>query len=328
MKSLTRVALAIAMVGLLFGYLHRTGLLEHLADLDWYWWLLSSVTAWMAMIFSSWTMFLAKIRATPRPRTLAFYPIVQNLAGYIFPVQGSLVFSMFYFRHVYNIEFAKALSFNLVILLFSVSACGLCGLLLLFEGGRAQEGSGLSFLLLSLMLSGPVVVFVFCLFTPIESDVQGKSAYGFVGTSVLQALSALQQQIREFLSSVPIFCTYCGKVIVYFAWFWFLAEALSIDFSLLELIFLVFAVESSLIFKFVPGNWGVAQATGGIALALVGSSVADGVLLITVWMLSVVILIASVGWIAASYIAEDLSGVSVGRMYSVVKSFGRQQGKG
>ncbi len=308
-------------MGLLFAYLYFNDLLKHFLELEWYWWLVSILLAWVVMVLSSWVMFLAKVGVTPDFRTLIFFPVVQNIAGYLFPIQGSLVFSSLYFKRAHEVDFGTTLSFNLAILLLSVAAVGLCGLVLLINGTEPPSVRYVSLAVFLMMLTCSMSVFVLCYRCSRMKSIGRRSSidsrlHGFL----TQRLLDVRHQVEKFRELPFIILPYFGKVIIYVVWFWFLAQALDSELSVMEVLFLVFAVEASLVFKLVPGNWGVAQASGGVALALVDGPVADGVLVITMSMASVAVLIVCIGSFSVNHMVKRLPGLSFQRLYTELKN--------
>jgi len=318
--SIWKSALALSIVVLLFSYLYSNGLLEHLIQLDWYWWLLSVMSGWLVMTLSSWTMFLAKTGDTPPFKTLVLFPIAQNIAGYMFPLQGSLIFSSIYFKHSYGVDFGRSIGFNFVILLISIGSVGLIGLVQLSLFTPEPDHFYIAISLFFVMFMGTLSVLVLCCRCNFKAyNDSGELLHSSLWGAALRQISDIQQQVRRFSESPRIQSVYLGKIAAYFFWFCFLAYVLESELSLIELLFLVFAVDVSLVFKLVPGNWGISQASGGIALALIDAPVVDGVLVITVSMVSVAILITALGAFSANYLTKDLSGDSLKSLYRIIR---------
>lgn len=294
-------ALIIALLGV---YFFHQDLHLALGEMTPIWWLLSSLWAWLIMLLSAMIVFKARLGRLPAPLTLAFFPICQSISGYLLPVQGSLAFASVYFKRAHGIPFRRTISLNLVLGLVSATMVGVCGLgLVLMEGVQQQNWPIFAFvattpaaLILSIQLLG---------FRLTASHLPKKKS------AILRALQAgvgtIYEQVTVLASSPSIALLYAGKIFLYTAWFVFLDHALGLNLHPTHLLYLVFAVEASIIFKVTPGNWGVSQASGGVALSLIGAPIKAGVLLVTISMISVLILNLVLGYFATRYLAGALA---------------------
>lgn len=286
----SRSALAILVFFALVWYLIDSGLTQQLLSLSVRSWVASGLLGWSIMILSSWIVFIARLGILPPTKTLLLFPICQSLAGLIFPFQGSLSFTSIYFKYIHHLDISQTIGVNALLLVSYVLLLGLSGLSLSYAYNSAA--AIWTFALISVI---PVIILMISIAVKRH---EGHLKKNSIIATIVAFFIDVQSQWPTLLRHPTIAGVYAARLVLYLIWFIFLGHALEANLSIHQLLYLVFAVEASLIFKITPGNWGVSQASGGAALALIEAPVADGVLLITVSMLSVLLLNLALGYAA------------------------------
>ena len=278
-------------------YVVHSGLHRYLLSISIQSWVFSAILGWGIMVLSSWIIFTARIGSIPVLKTLVLFPVCQSLAGLIFPFQGSLYFTSIYFSCVYDLKIGETVGVNILLLLTYIFFLGLTGLSLAYSYNNAEVMWLFGFILVI-----PIVVISvsYANIKPTKFQTEQYSAKKAINL-LLRFCRSVQIQWPVILSRPAIVGVYVARIIMYLTWFAFLSHVLNTALSVHQLFYLIFAVEASLIFKFTPGNWGVSQASGGIALSLIGGPVTDGVLLITVSMISVLMVDIAIGYFAVGH---------------------------
>jgi hypothetical protein len=270
--------------------------MDHIAPSSWF---ISAIFGWQVMILTTWMIFIARIGKTPELGALFLFPICQNLAGYIIPIQGSLAFTSIYFKFVYNTNISQTISVNIALVLSYACLFGITGLILSTANGNFT--TAITFALVSITsLAAPILSML----------TSGQKSTVYQQPNLFHRLLLISEKIKNKQKRVffepEIIAVYILRISTYWLWFIFLADTLGLSFEPLVLLYLIFAVEVSLVLKLTPGNWGTSQASGALALAAIGESGVEGATLITFSMLTILLLNASIGFFALNYFAKKL----------------------
>jgi hypothetical protein len=299
-----RAVISVLVVILLGAYIVHHELVKTLSEMSPIWWVASSAWAWLIMTVSALIVFLARIGRFPDLGTIVFFPICQSIAGYILPVQGSMAFTSVYFKRTHGVSIRRTVSLNLIIGLVSILLLGLTGLAMVVAG--ATEGGQWAFF--SLISVAPPALYASLGLAEVGARFLGPSDIGIKIHEALRRLRlTLRDQARTLATKPAIPILYVLRILLYTGWFVLLDHALGLELETLVLFYMVFAVEAAVIFKLTPGNWGISQASGAVALSLIGEPVPDGVLLITVSMLSILLLDLAVGYFASRHLSSVMA---------------------
>jgi hypothetical protein len=317
MKTTKRVLRATFFLAVILGlgaYIFWKDLHKEISSLALGWWLLACAFAWASMTLNATIAFWVRLGSLPALRTLVSFPVCQNIAGYLFPFQGSLAFSSFYFLKVHGLSISRTVTLNVLLTLASASLFGLFGLALAAGQGGEESAPTLLFLLIA---AAPAMLLMLAWALPLGPimDKPGDRPAGRAAKWLAQAIEDLNGQARTVLSKPRILSTYAARLGVIVFWYGTLNLALETHLGWLEICYLVLAVEASIVLKLTPGNWGVSQASAAVALELIGRPPEDGVLIVTTAMLSVLLLDIAVGYFTSRQIASRLTGTDAKSLY-------------
>lgn len=301
MKSLfIRLLLLLLTVTGVFYFLSSNQALVEFEKLSIQEWLLISLVAWIIMIFTTFLTFKIRLRNDKfRTTDLLTYPLVQSLWGYIIPIQGSIIFSVTYFKRIYQKSTTESVSINLLFVLISLIAGGIIGLLTLILSNRFEPL--------------PYVLFLTSLFTGIVPFLVGTALITFLEGKIKNQLllvilsritllkKDLSNSVRFFMRNPILITTFLGRIILLYVWYYIIANSLNLGLSIDAGLLFIFFSQSSTLLKFTPGNWGSQQAVVGILFGLIGLKPNDAVLISTISMLSTVALSFSIGLISNFY---------------------------
>ena len=205
----------------------------------------------------------------------ATLPFVINLWGFIFPFQGSFIYTVTYVFAKYKQTISDSIKVYLVSFSMSMSIAGLIGLIYSLCSNKSFPG--LFPVVCSLLFINPILLHIVGRLSKIFKD-DGSQLYKLI----IKRLGAfifpdkLDKELISYLLLIKL-----AAIILNGAWMYWVTITLKINLSAVQLILILLLMNITALAKLTPGNIGINQlASGGIAV-LVGGTMSDGFMLST-----------------------------------------------
>ncbi len=115
LKNFFSITILFISIYLIYYYLDRKDYITFFTKLSLFEWIIISTLGWLIMILTTIITFDLRIPDKKKSiKEIITYPLLQSLWGYLIPFQGSVIFSLFFFKKVHNLSVLKSLSVNLV----------------------------------------------------------------------------------------------------------------------------------------------------------------------------------------------------------------------
>lgn len=203
-------------------------------------------------------------------------PLMINLWGFLMPVRGGILYSIFFFKTKYQIKFVQGASMTLFLYTTSFVLMGVGGVF--FYGTQQDSHFFIMVISLFLVMSPLIIVAMSLLFQKIY----------FSDSSVFKKIQILVSSVvNDFLRAWNDRRTLFSVVLLIVARYIFLAaryswaaDAFNLEIPFAAIVVLTFGVEfSDIVFRFLPGNMGLSELVAGGLFGVVGQEVGEGLLI-------------------------------------------------
>ena len=209
--------------------------------------------------------------------TLAL-PFSINLWSYIIPVQGSLVFSTFFLKKKYRLEYNKGLPMSIYFILNNWFVVGVIGLLLCIINNIFNS----IIFLFSFLILLPFIVLALS-----HTNIIFLKKFSVRFTNFLQNVNAnLSKLILNFRLNLSMLFFSSMVVLINFFWFYIICLEFSINISVIQTLLLSFFTLIIQLLKLTPANLGIQELFTGIYFEAIGQDYSIGIFLALFWRLS------------------------------------------
>jgi hypothetical protein len=126
LKNFLSFSILFISIYLIYYYLNSKDYITFFTKLSLFEWIIISTLGWLIMILTTLITFGLRIPDKKKSiKEILTYPLMQNLWGYLIPFQGSIIFSLYYFKRTHNLSVLKSLSVNLIFLFISIILTGI-----------------------------------------------------------------------------------------------------------------------------------------------------------------------------------------------------------
>lgn len=208
-------------------------------------------------------------------KDILMLPSVMGLWSYIFPIQGSLIFTTLFFKSKYNMKISESLA--ITVFLYLVTIC---------FGGVFMLIYALSLPHISIWL---VIISLCFIFNPlllrllnhILSKLPNSKwrIVNFIFSFTQKTVENTNDLWKNIRSAILLFTVKVIHLFVFMFWLYFIAYALNFDFTFLEVAIIGIVMQMSVIIKLTPGNLGTVQIIIGSLMQLMGKSGADAIII-------------------------------------------------
>lgn len=208
-------------------------------------------------------------------KDILILPSVMGLWSYIFPLQGSLIFTTIFFKSKFNMKISESLA--ITVFLYLVTIC---------FGGVFILIYALSLSHISILL---VIISLFFIFNPLLIRLLNHILSKLPNSKwrIVNLIFSFTQKTVENTndlwkntsSAILLFIIKVVHLFIFIFWLYFIAYALHFDFTFLEVAIISIVMQMSLIIKLTPGNLGTVQIIIGSLMQLMGKSGADAIII-------------------------------------------------
>lgn len=185
-------------------------------------------------------------------------PITQNLWGYIIPFQGSFLYSTFFLKSKYKINFKSSFSAYFIIIVASLFLGGITGITyLLANNGSFNQGI---FFIFFIAFPGFPFFGKKCLISLNLSNGSKLFKFQQYFLNIMEDIVMLLKN-KKFL--INIFIIDICYVVTYASWSFWISEVLGYDIPFIFFLSLGFLMKLHSFTKLTPGNVGVIQLLVG-----------------------------------------------------------------
>jgi len=201
-------------------------------------------------------------------------PVVMNLWGYLLPIKGGMLYSLFYMHRRYGVAFHQggAISF----FVYAVTL-GLAGLMLLvslhFEGGDHGVAVAIGLLL---VFNYVLIMAALWLIARLARSLPWE-ALRRIGDNLAALQGGLRAALVDPVLVFGVMSVSAVHFVVYVAWYMVASTAIGIDLPWRLYLLMAIAGQVSIVFRILPGNLGVSEASVGAATLIFNGSFAQGV---------------------------------------------------
>jgi hypothetical protein len=230
-----------------------------------------------------------------------FFPHVSGLWSFIFPFQGSSIFSVLFFKARYNLKINTSMSLALYLYSIVISLAGVfSAVYFAFDKSRS-----VNLLLVSIIF----------MLNPLLANILKKAfqTINFKNKFIKKLINEfiyLIENILTFWSDIWLTLkTIALKIIhtfLYSLFLFYLSTILALNLSIADVIVIALISELSLVLKITPANLGVNQLMSGISIALLGKSPEDAVILTLFATLISTILNTAIGIVGNYYFFKTI----------------------
>jgi hypothetical protein len=242
------------------------------------------------------------------------YPLLQNLWGYLIPFQGSIIFSLFYFKKVHNQSVVKSLSVNLIFLFMSVILTGFFGLFYLMINNI--ENIYLFFVFIIFLFLG-FFPYVYRVIRPRFKNVKF-TIFKTLFLKIDGVFSGIQESFKFIFENKKILFIYIFRLFLLISWYYLIVRFLNFNIYLSEVIILYLFLELSIILKITPGNWGIQQIIVGFVFAAINKPPEFAIIVTTTALISIFFLTFTIGLVANFFFLKSIKFKSVKSIFSKI----------
>ncbi len=217
-------------------------------------------------------------------------PVIVGLWGIIIPFQGSIIYLLSFLKFKYKTQVSTSLAIVMFSYLISVVLTGMAGSIYAF----VAHDSNLTKIFFAVLLISPVFII------PINWVISKLklNSKNFIGKA-LSFIKSTSNDLAELLhkpqTTLAVFLINIVHTLALAAWYYYIAKALGMELSALELLIYTLFQKLSIIFKLTPGNIGVEELVTGGAFAIIGSSTSGAILMTLVARAASLILMLTIG---------------------------------
>ena len=169
LRKIILVSLSVFVFGWLLFYFIKNGYLNRLLQLGISFWVITVLWVWLVMLMSSFLTFSIRLKRKVLPENfidISLFPIAQNLWGYLLPFQGSILFSMLYFKQVHGKGITDSFSVNVFFVLVSMFIAGVLGVIFLISNSFFSTNYVISWVFFLSVICLAAFAFLFNFFQP------------------------------------------------------------------------------------------------------------------------------------------------------------------
>ncbi len=258
--------------------------------------------------------FKTHYSVTLEPAEVLTLPLMMYLFAFILPLNGGLLFQVFYMKHRHQLDLSKGVSLGFQIVLVSLLLTVVLGLGLHLILGLPT--GPLLFLLLALGL-GLLILPLIAYLLPIQNrrppSLMAK-LWGFLDAVRLQ----LTGQFTHPRLMLQLALTTTLLVIIQALWYQQSATMLGIESEFLPMLLVALILRIVLLLRLLPGNLGFQELMIGVVFAAAGWSIEEGLLVALVIRLVSVLLAATIGMAGLYANLKSMNSLSVRSLIKTV----------
>ena len=315
LKNFFSITILFISIYLIYYYLDRKDYITFFTKLSLFEWITISTLGWLIMILTTIITFDLRIPDKKKSiKEIITYPLLQSLWGYLIPFQGSVIFSLFFFKKVHNLSVVKSLSVNLFFLFISFILTGIFGLFYLMTNN--VENIYLLFIFILFLLIGFFPYFYKVIrprFKNVEFRIFKKLFINFDGIFL-----GIQESFKLTIENKKILSTYVLRLFLLIGWYYLIVRFLNFEIYLSEVIILYLFLELSIILKITPGNWGIQQIIVGFVFTAINKPPEFAIIVTTTALISIFFLTFTIGLVANFFFLKSIKINSLKSIFSKI----------
>lgn len=239
-------------------------------------------------------------------------PPVMGLWSFIVPIQGSLIFTIIFFKKKYNMAVTESLSINIFLYLLTLVFTGLVGLYIAVINNNLFSTYSLVCLLL---LAGPFFV-IFQKTNVTHKRTLDSRILQMIKSFIVSTVNNTQSLLSNHSLLVKIGILKSIHMLVSMLWFYYISFALEMDLLFSEVALISLVASASYIIKITPGNLGTTQLTTGAFMVFAGYS-PDQAIMITLFSATTVMLLnVTLGFFGNYYYFKTINIIGMKKAYN------------
>jgi len=230
-------------------------------------------------------------------------PIVGNLWSFIFPFQGNLLFTTFFFKKKYNMKVSESFSISIYLYLITLSFTGIFALIFAIYNDLLY--SWLSIIALISILNPLFVILAYYLLKLIgNTNIKLVDKVKLFLESVVKNTKGLWVDLKftGFIILINIF-----KLGLTILWFYWISISLGFDLSIISVGLISLIMSVLIIIKVTPDNLGVAQLLTGSIMGVVGASPEKAAIITLFASATSIILLSTIGVFGNYYYFKSIN---------------------
>jgi len=271
-----KTLLALVLIGFALYFLNKGHYWTNFTNLSWLDILISFLLCFLIFLLTSWRNRYVLERQYNVKLSLfdqITLPIAMNLWGLVLPIQGSVLYFIFFLKNKYQMRAAHGTAIVLYTYLINFI---IAGLFLLGYAIFLKQFGGLALTGLIFIFS-PLIVFLLNL---LLQKIPGN--WQFL-VKVKQIIGSIQSSSQDLLKDPKTNLIVTAQTILRLAlrslWYYAAAMAFGLDVAIPVVIILALVNDFTSIIRLVPGNFGVDELISGSILIAFGGQMGEGVLL-------------------------------------------------
>ena len=267
--------------------------------------LISTLFALLIYIISGYQYYLIrnKFGVSLKLIDIILLPIVGNLWSFIFPFQGSLLFTTLFFKKKYNMKVSESFSISIYLYLITLSFTGAFSLIFAIVNNLYY--SWLTVTSIILVLNPLGVLLAHYLFKLIgETKIKSIDKMKLFLESVINDTKSLWIDVRftSLIILVNIF-----KLALTIVWFYWISISLGFNLSLISVGLISLIMSVLIIIKVTPDNLGVAQLVTASFMGLIGSKPEEAAVITLFASATSIVLISTIGVFGNYYYFKSIN---------------------
>lgn len=220
-----------------------------------------------------------------------FLPIVGNLWSFIFPFQGNLLFTTFFFKKKYNMKVSESFSISIYLYLIMLSFTGIFAFIFALHNNMLY--SWLSIIALIFILNPLFVILAYYILKLIgDTNIKFIDKAKLFLVSVVENTRSLWVDFRFTSLIIAINVFKLGLTIL---WFYWISISLGFNLSIVSVGLISLIMSVLIVIKVTPDNLGVAQLLTASIMGAVGSSPEKAALITLFASATSIALISTIG---------------------------------
>lgn len=235
-------------------------------------------------------------------RDILLLPMAMNLSGTLLPVQGAMIYQVFFFKKKYGVSLSHGFAVAGFLYLLTMTIGGITGVCV----GLFFRNTSWLFLLVSAVfaVSAPLAVWMLMCCRRIHTGIAiADRICGFVRT-VLEGIAEILKDFRLVMLMTGIYLLRLLSMIAIFSLF---AGQLGYEVGFLALLLLNLWNLLSLILKITPNNLGVSQLVSGVMFTMIGLPKEQGEMISLAATLFFILMALSFGVLAMAFQLWEIS---------------------
>lgn len=264
-------------------YIYKFTLLDHLYSIGF---------ASCVFILSGWKIAILLRHVCNKKLYISDYyllPISMNLWGLILPIKGGLLYSLYYLKKKYTIDYSDAFSISIFSYIILLIISGGIGILI------AIHNTNLYLFYISLALvTSPILLYLLS-----KIDIGIKENTNNLISKIKQGWHKVSISMRSLLKNPRLYFALFNQtifhLIIFSVWVYWIQLTLYNESNIVTSIVLSCSLQISNIIRMTPGNIGINEIIAGGSFMLSGQQPAEGILVALFIRFSTMIITLTIG---------------------------------